>query len=187
MISVPNAMQFMHEWWRESLIPKSKTPHALTVVMLTYSQRHVTWRRGLPLKGLTYSIIIEWTPLGYHNVMKPHTVKYQRNSLGGRKGMVVGQLKLKWLEFQNNSNTKMKLRKELWWKNSRHANHRNLDTDFCGKAMWIPANARHVRLRKLTHKLRKLSKTRHRQNWIRTLRFATTAKLVTYRKFRETS
>ena len=127
MISVPNAMQFMHEWWRESLTPRSKTPHSLTVVMLTYSQRHVTWRRGLPLKGLTYSIIIEWTPLGYHNVMKPHTVKYQRNSLGGRKGMVVGQQKLKWLEFQNNSNTKMKLRKELWWKNSRHANHRNLE------------------------------------------------------------
>jgi hypothetical protein len=186
MISVPSAMQFMHERWWESLTPKSKTTHSLTVVMLTNSLRRVTWRHVLSLKDFTYSIIIERTPLRYHNMMKPHTVKYQRNSLGSRKRMVVGQQKLKWLEFQYNSNTKMKLRKELWW-NSRHANHRNLDTDICGKAMWIPANVRHVKLRKLTCKLRKLSKTRHRQNWIRTLRFAATAKLITYRKFRETS
>jgi len=62
MISVLSAMQFMHEWWRESLTPRSKTPHSLTVVMLTYSQRHVTWRRVLPIRELTNSIIIEWTP-----------------------------------------------------------------------------------------------------------------------------
>jgi hypothetical protein len=116
MISVPSAMQFMPERWRESLTPKSKTPHSLTVVMLTHSLRRVTWRHVLSLKDFTYSIIIERTPLRYHNMMKPHTVKYQWNSLGGRKGMVVGQQKLKWLEFQYNSNTKMKLRKELWWK-----------------------------------------------------------------------
>ena len=62
MISVPSAMQFMPERWRESLTPKSKTPHSLTVVMLTHSLRRVTWRHVLSLKDFTYSIIIERTP-----------------------------------------------------------------------------------------------------------------------------
>ena len=68
-------------------------------------------------------------------MIKPHTVKYQGHSLGGRKGMVVGQQKLKWLQLKYNSDTKMKLRKELWWKTRAM-----LDSDFCGKAMWIPAS-----------------------------------------------
>ncbi len=74
-------------------------------------------------------------------------VKCQRNMLGGRKGMVVGQQKLKWLEFHNNSNTEMNQYKSLWWKHSRHANHRKQkirrSVQIC-----IPVSARHVKLRR---------------------------------------
>ena len=63
--------------------------------------------------------------------------------------MVVGQQKLKWLESQHKSNTKVNLERFVM-KNPRHADHRKLYTDFCSKAMWIPVNARHVKLRKLS-------------------------------------
>ena len=98
----------------------------------------------------TYSIIIEWTPMGFTLYDKAPQWRVATKHTRGQLGDGGGTTKLKWLEFQYKSTTKKNLEKKL---DQRKLCGRTR-TSFNGREnMCIPVGVKPVNRRKLTRRL----------------------------------